>query len=208
MLTLSITKRQIILLESILKKKINKSYLIIFFLIFSFSTSHANQKWIIDKNISRISFEVPVLFATNVKGDFKDIDGFVEIDLKNRTNNKAILSVSVASVDSNYKKYRKLLLGPLFFDILNYPIGLIDTKKFIYNDESELNINVELTIKGISKIVEAELKVKKLTSEIVQILGSLEFSRTDFNIGTGSWSNTSILRDNIIIDSNIFLIKE
>jgi len=196
------------LLENILRKIFSIFFLIIIFLIFSLSSGYANQKWVIDKNISTITFEVPVLFATNVKGEFKNIDGFVEIDLKNKKNNKALLSVSIDSIENNYQKYNDLLLGPIFFDSSNFPIGLIDTKKFSYDDENNLNLNIELTIKGISKIVEAQLNVIKLTSDIVQIIGTLEFSRNEFNIGTGKWSNTTILKDNVLINSNIFLIKE
>ena len=201
-------KKQIYLLENILRKIFSNFFLIIIFLIFSLSSGYANQKWVIDKNISTITFEVPVLFATNVKGEFKNIDGFVEIDLKNKKNNKALLSVSIDSIENNYQKYNDLLLGPIFFDSSNFPIGLIDTKKFSYDDENNLNLNIELTIKGISKIVEAQLNVIKLTSDIVQIIGTLEFSRNEFNIGTGKWSNTTILKDNVLINSNIFLIKE
>lgn len=196
------------MLENILRKIFSIFFLIIIFLIFSLSSGYANQKWVIDKNISTITFEVPVLFATNVKGEFKNIDGFVEIDLKNKKNNKALLSVSIDSIENNYQKYNDLLLGPIFFDSSNFPIGLIDTKKFSYDDENNLNLNIELTIKGISKIVEAQLNVIKLTSDIVQIIGTLEFSRNEFNIGTGKWSNTTILKDNVLINSNIFLIKE
>ncbi len=151
---------------------------------------------------------MPVLFASNVKGSFKNIDGFVEIDLEDKKNNKAILSVKIDSIESNYEKYRKLLLGPIFFDSIKYPIGLIDTKKFSYRDEAELKLDIELTIKGISKIIETKLKVKKITNDIVQILGSLEFSRNEFGIGSGNWSNTTFLKDKIKIKSNIFLIKE
>ena len=43
---------------------------------------------------------------------------------------------------------------------------------------------------------------------MVQILGELEFNRNDFNIGTGNWKNTSILKNQIKINANIFLIKE
>ena len=57
-------------------------------------------------------------------------------------------------------------------------------------------------------MVNTKIKIKKLTTDIVQIIGKLEFSRTDFEIGTGSWSNTTILKDKIKIESNIFLVKE
>ncbi len=191
------------LLKTIFKK------IFFFYLIFLFSNPVvAKEKWVVDKSLSKISFEVPVLFATNVLGEFKNFEGFVVLDLGDMKNNKAVFSVDIESINFNYEKYRNLLLGPIFFDSTNYPISVLDTKKFSYKNETELILDIELTIKGISKIVETKLKIKKLTEDIVQILGSTEFSRTQFNIGMKSWQNTTILKDKINIKSNIFLIRE
>ncbi len=193
--------------ENIFKKIVKKFYLLLI-LLFLCSYIQANEKWIIDKNLSEITFEVPVLFATNVSGEFTNFDGFVEIDVKNKKNNKAILSVEIDSLEINYKRYKDLILGPKFFDFSNYPIGVLDTKKFSYQNEENLKLDIELTIKGISKIVETDLVVNRLAADIVQIVGKLEFNRNDFEIGTGNWKNTSILKNKIKINSSIFLFKE
>ena len=194
--------------ENILKKII-KIILYSKVCIFLISTNCiAKEKWVIDKDISKITFEVPVLFASDVKGEFKNIDGFVEIDLENKKNNKALVSADIQSIEINYSKYRDLLLSPIFFDLSNFPLALLDTKKFSYENQDELTLDIELTIKGISKMTETKITIKKLTNDIVQILGSLKFSRNDFNIGTGNWKNTTILKDNVKIDANIFLIKD
>ena len=194
--------------ENILKKTINFFLILLILCVGLSSKSIANEKWILDKNISSISFEVPVLFATNVIGKFENIDGFVELDLKDKKNNKAILSVDIESLKVNYKKYMDLILGPVFFDSTQYPLGVLDTNKFSYNNEEELSLNIELSIKGITKKIDTELTIINLTSDLVQIKGLLEFSRNDFNIGTGNWKNTTILKDKIIINSNLFLMRE
>jgi len=194
--------------ENILKKTINFFLILLILCVGLSSKSSANEKWILDKNISSISFEVPVLFATNVIGKFENIDGFVELDLKDKKNNKAILSVDIESLKVNYKKYMDLILGPVFFDSTKYPFGVLDTKKFAYNNEEKLKLDIELSIKGITKTIDTELIIINLTSDLVQIKGRLEFSRNDFNIGTGNWKNTAILKDKIIINSNLFLMKE
>ena len=194
--------------ENILKKTINFFLILLILCVGLSSKSSANEKWILDKNISSISFEVPVLFATNVIGKFENIDGFVELDLKDKKNNKAILSVDIESLKVNYKKYMDLILGPVFFDSTKYPFGVLDTKKFAYNNEEKLNLDIELSIKGITKTIDTQLTIINLTSDLVQIKGLLEFSRNDFNIGTGNWKNTAILKDKIIINSNLFLMKE
>ena len=191
-----------------MKKTINFFLILLILCVGLSSKSIANEKWILDKNISSISFEVPILFATNVIGKFENIDGFVELDLKDKKNNKAILSVDIESLKVNYEKYMDLILGPVFFDSTKYPFGVLDTKKFAYNNEEKLNLDIELSIKGITKTIDTELTIINLTSDLVQIKGLLEFSRNDFNIGTGNWKNTAILKDKIIINSNLFLMKE
>ena len=205
---MNLMKKLILLQENILKKTVKKLiYLILILSCFS-SYSIAKERWILDKKISEITFEVPVLLAENVIGKFNTIDGFVEIDTLDQKNNKAILSVNINSLEMNYKKYKNLILSDIFFNSDKYPIGVIDTKKFSYNNEEKLNLDIELTIKGTTRVVNTELLVIKLTNDLVQIKSELKFSRNDFNIGTGNWKNTTILKDKIKINSNIFLFKE
>jgi len=100
------------------------------------------------------------------------------------------------------------LLSNVFFNVKQFPIALVDTKKFSYEDESELEILVELSIKGVTETVPLHLEVKRLAEELVQIKGKLEFSRTAFKIGIGKWSSTAILKDNASIETNLFLFRE
>ena len=201
-------KEQIFWLDVLLKKviKILLSFTFIFFLIPSIV--FASERWIIDKDLSSITFELPVLLAKNVQGIFTNFEGFVEIDVNQKKNNKAIFSVDIESIDMNYKKYKDLLLSNIFFDERQFPKAVIDTKKFAYQNEEELEISVELIIKGQSKLTPLTITVKRLAEELVQIQSELIFSRTDFNIGIGKWSNTTILRDKTKIKTNLFLFKE
>ena len=182
---------------------------IIFFILCFFSSSiFSKENWILDKDLSTIYFELPVLFAKNVKGEFKEITGLIEIDVENKKNNKAIFSVTLDSIDMNYKKYKVLLLSNIFFNTQKFPIALVDTKKFSYANEDQLNLEVELSIKGITHTVPLELEVYHLAEEIIQIKGKLNFSRTAFEIGTGKWASTALLRDKASIETNLFLFKQ
>ena len=132
----------------------------------------------------------------------------VEIDLENYKNNKAIFSVTLDSIEMNYKQYKDLLMGDIFFNVRKFPIALVDTKKFSFNGEKEINLEVELTIKGFSKLVPLKLVINHLADELIQIKGDTIFSRTAFQIGTGQWSSTIVLRDKASIKTNLFLFKE
>ena len=201
--------RKLIFLHVVILKKINALLaLIATSSLFFASSIYAGEKWGVDKELSTISFELPVLFAKNVRGTFKNIEGFIEIDLDKKKNNKAIFSVVINSIDMNYAKYRDLLLSNIFFDAKQFPIAVVDTKKFSYQNEKKITLDVEVTIKDKSEIVPLTILVKRLGEELVQIETELSFSRTFFNIGTGKWSNTTILKDKATIKTNLFLFKE
>ena len=108
----------------------------------------------------------------------------------------------------NYIKYKDLLLSNIFFDTITFPLAVIDTKKFSYDNENELKLDAELTLKGKSEMVPLVINVIRLAEELVQIQSELVFSRTKFEIGIGQWSNTSILKDKVKIKTNLFLFKE
>ena len=201
-----IMKKLIIWQDDILKKL--KLILVFFYFLFQTSNIFASERWVLDKSLSTIEFELPVLFAKNVKGQFNTIEGFVELDVEKKENNKAIFSVQIDDLEMNYIKYKDLLLSNIFFDNITFPLAVIDTKKFSYNNEKELKLDAELTLKGKCGMVPLVINVTRLAEELVQIQSELVFSRTNFEIGIGQWSNTSILKDKVIIKTNLFLFRE
>ena len=198
--------KQITWQDDILKKyKIFLFFLLLFILP---NLTYASERWVLDKSLSTVEFELPVLFAKNVKGTFNTIEGFIELDVNQKENNKAIFYVEVKDLDMNYTKYKDLLLSNIFFDAKQFPIAVVDTKKFSYVNETELAFDVELTIKGKSELVPLIINVKRLAEELVQIQSELIFSRTAFEIGIGNWKNTSILKDKVKLSTNLFLFRE
>jgi polyisoprenoid-binding protein YceI len=182
--------------------------ILFFFSLIKFCPAFAKEIWVLDEKISTIKFELPILLANNVEGEFKKIQGFVEIDLKEKKNNKGIFSVDISSLDMNYIKYKNLILSDIFFNVKKFPIALIDTKKFSYKNENTLELNAHLMIKGITNSVPLILQIIPLAEKLVQIKGKVEFSRTAFKLGGDKWNNTKILKDKASISVNLFLFKE
>ena len=201
-----IMKKQITWQDDILKKL--KLILVFFYFLFQTSNIFASERWVLDKSLSTIEFELPVLFAKNVKGQFNTIEGFVELDVEKKENNKAIFSVQVNDIDMNYIKYKDLLLSNIFFDAENFPKAVVDTKKFSYVNDTEVEFEIELTIKGRNAMIPLKAYVSRLAEELVQIQTEMIFSRTAFNIGIEKWQNTSILKDKVKLQTNLFLFKE
>tara|TARA_B100000029_G_scaffold397526_1_gene395838 strand:- start:18090 stop:18692 length:603 start_codon:yes stop_codon:yes gene_type:complete len=198
-------KKQINLQENLLKI-IKNLFFILSLIIFS-NKIYAKEKWVLDKDLSTIEFELPVFLLKNVEGKFNKIEGLVEIDINEKKNNKAIFSIYIDSVEINYEKYKDLLLSEIFFHEKKFPLALIDTNKFQYNNEKEINLIVELNIKGINHNIPISLQVINLTEDLVQIIGNINFNRSMFNIGTGNWSSTTVLKDTVKIKTNLFFFR-
>ena len=98
----------------------------------------AQNIWILDEKLSEIKFELPVLLANNVEGQFNKFEGYVVIDIDNRENNRAFISVNINSIELNYKEYKNLLFSDIFFDEIHFPIAIIDTKKFSTSEKSHI----------------------------------------------------------------------
>ena len=77
-----IMKKLIIWQDDILKKL--KLILVFFYFLLQTSNIFASERWVLDKSLSTIEFELPVLFVKNVKGQFNTIEGFVELDVKKK----------------------------------------------------------------------------------------------------------------------------
>ena len=169
----------------------------------------AKNTWILDKELSEITFELPVLLANKIRGQFTKFDGSVVIDQENKENNRALFSIQINSMNLNYDKYKELLLSNVFFDEANFPIIIIDTKKFnILDNSNTLQINAELQIKDIVHIIPLMIEINHLSNDWVQIKTDFKFSRTAYELGKGSWSSTLILRDKIRLKANLFLNRE
>ena len=125
-----IMKKRIIWQDAILKKIKIVFFFFIFFTISNFS--FASERWVVDKTLSIIEFELPVLFAKNVKGTFNSIDGYVEIDTNTKKNNKAIFSVLIEDIEINYSKYKGLILSDIFKEI-------VESQRLTYTIINELN---------------------------------------------------------------------
>ena len=185
-----------------------KFLLIFVYFVTQPALSLASERWILDTSLSTVEFEIPVLFAKNVKGQFNSIEGLVELDETEKNNNKAIFSVQINDIDMNYIKYKDLLLSKIFFDAENFPKAVVDTKKFSYVNDTEIELEIELSIKGRNAMVPLKVYVSRLAEELVQIQTEMIFSRTAFNIGIEKWQNTSILKDKVKLQTNLFLFKE
>jgi polyisoprenoid-binding protein YceI len=179
--------------------------IVLIVLLFSFTTSNITApSWNIDKNHSKISFEVNHFF-TPVVGFFNEYEGELNFDPNDLESSRANFTIQVASVKTDSDKRDKHLQSGDFFDVEKYP-----TMKFTSNNitktENGYVINGELTIRDVKKIIDLPFKVlgigdhpMKKANKIVALKGSIKINRNEYGVGSGSWAATAVVGDEVII---------
>ena len=183
---------------------------LIFFLLLILPTSvlsDSTELWVIDKSKSSITFSIKVLFGKDVKGEFKNFEGYVKIDKNNTKEHKAIVDVYTDSIIINYEKYNLLLKGPLFFDTEKHTKAILLTEEFIINTDNSARSQSILNIKDNIKMIDIPFNYKLENEDIVYVDGKFSFNRSDFNIGTGNWSSALILKNRVNMEIDLVLKK-
>jgi polyisoprenoid-binding protein YceI len=184
---------------------------LIFFLLLILPTSvlsASTELWIIDKSKSSITFSIKVLFGKDIKGEFKNFEGYVKIDANNSIEHKAFVDVYTDSIIINYKKYNLLLKGPLFFDTEKHTKAILLTEEFIINTDNSARSQSILNIKDNIKMIDIPFNYKLENEDIAFVDGKFSFNRSDFNIGTGVWSSALILKNKVNMEIDLVLKKQ
>jgi polyisoprenoid-binding protein YceI len=171
----------------------------------SFTTVEVEApEWHIDNNHTSISFEVTHFF-TPVAGSFKDFEGNLHFDPENLTESSASFVVEVASVETDNKKRNNHLQSADFFDAEKYPEMKFISSSFEKNGNDYI-INGKLTIRDVTKDVHIPVKLlglgehpMKKSKLITAMRAEFSLNRNDYGVGTGSWSATAVVGDEVKI---------
>lgn len=172
----------------------------LFLLLFICSQSFALEKWIVNTSKSSINFSIPVILAEDVTGNFKKFTGFIEVDRKN-FEGVANIIIDINSINTNYDlDYGDLIRSDVFFNISQFPQASIKTKDFLINKDNTAYAFATVNIKGNEKDFKIPLSYNLQGNNKVIAKGIFTFKRTNFEIGTGLWSNTLVLKDNVTVN--------
>ena len=170
--------------------------------------SASTELWIIDKSQSSIKFNIKVLLGKDVKGEFKNFEGYVKINTNKSISHESNVNVYTDSVIINYKKFNQLLKGPLFFETDKHTKAILLTKEFIINADNSVRTQSILNIKDNIKMIDIPFTYKLKNEDVIFVDGKFSFNRSDFNIGTGFWSSKLILKNKVNMALNLVLKKQ
>lgn len=109
-------------------------------------------QYTVDTGHSNIGFKVRHMMVASVRGTFKDYKGHYDYNPKTKQIKSLEGTVKIASIFTDDKKRDDHLLSKDFFNAEKYPNMTLKLIK--HNGDKAL---VELTIKGITKLIEFEV---------------------------------------------------
>jgi polyisoprenoid-binding protein YceI len=166
--------------------------------------------WALDGAHSSAEFSVRHMMIANVRGEFREISGTLQLDEKNLEDSSVNVTIKTASVQTNEAKRDEHLKSPDFFDVENYPEITFHSTKWEQRGEDELAIRGDLTIHGVTK--EVVLKAEGPTEEVKDPWGGTrigfsaktKINRKDFGLG---W-NVALETGGIVVGEDVTIRLE
>ncbi len=149
--------------------------------------------WDIDPTHTAAQFTVKHMMVSNVRGEFQNVTGTVEIDEGDLTKSKIDVVIEAASINTRVEKRDEHLRSADFFDVARHPKLTFKSTKIEKDKDGRLLVTGALTIRGISKAV--TLTVSTLTPPVKNPWGQIvrgvsatgKVNRKDFGL---SWNKT------------------
>jgi polyisoprenoid-binding protein YceI len=105
----------------------------------------------IDPRHSSAGFGVTHLMISTVRGEFHGVTGTVVVDDSDISKSSVNVTIDATTVDTREPDRDKHLKSEAFFDVAKYPTITFQSTKVERNNDGNLKVTGDLTIRGITK---------------------------------------------------------
>jgi polyisoprenoid-binding protein YceI len=137
-----------------------------------------------------------------VEGKFNKFTAQVTFDPSKPTQGTAQFTVDVGSYDLGDDSYNEEVRGKEWFDAKTWPNATFVSSAIAPAGGNQYKITGKLTIKGKSQTVVVPVTVTQ-QGNTQTFDGSLPIKRSQFDVGTGEWKDTSEVADEVVIKFHI-----
>ena len=112
----------------------------------------------IDSAHTDVLFSAKHMMVTNVRGTFKDVTGFVDIDETHPASSHAEIVVKAASLDTGFGARDTHLRSDDFFAVETYPEIRVVSTSIRPKGGNDFVVTADVTIKGVTQPVDFEVE--------------------------------------------------
>jgi polyisoprenoid-binding protein YceI len=132
------------------------------------------------------------------EGTFKKFTAQLDFDPAKPSSGSASLSIDTASYDLGDESYNQQVRGKDWFDTAQYPNATFVSSAIAPAGGNQFKVSGTLTIKGKSEHVTVPVTLAQ-QGATQTFDGTLPIKRSQFDIGTGEWKDTSVVADEVLI---------
>jgi polyisoprenoid-binding protein YceI len=155
----------------------------------STQTMGAVEKYTLDPMHSYVEWHANHFDFSHPSGKWM-ANGIIELDNEKIENSKVQVTINVADIVTGIPELDKHLKSKLFFDVEKFPKATFVSDKIDVQDKNISKVHGILTVRGIAKPIELNVKLNKKGSNPVSDKESIGFTaqtqlkRSDFGINT------------------------
>ena len=153
----------------------------------------------LDTSASHISFGYSQM-GVGMEGGFNDITvNQFSFDPATPETAQVAIEIPLSSINAGYDDANAELEKPEWLNLANHPLAEFQSTTVQALDDNRYQVTGQLSIKGHTREVTAPFTFKE-DGDTGIFEGSFTFQRADFAIGEGSWSDFSIVANDIQIN--------
>lgn len=150
---------------------------------------------------NRIGF-VFTQMGVPVEGQFRKAAINLMFDAATPTRSTVRLDLDLGSIDAGSADANQEVVGKPWFDLKNFPTATFVSSSVKPLGGNRYEMTGKLTIKGRSRDVTTPITVSQRgTTALFE--GAFTLKRLEFGIGDGSWSDTSIVADDVKVSFHV-----
>ncbi len=164
-------------------------------------------KFNIDPAHTSITFKVPHMVISKVKGRFDKFEGSFDFDEKSQKLDNVQVKIQADSISTNQADRDKHLKSPDFLDVAKFPTIEFKGTKVIYESAKPKKVEGKITIHGVTKDITLDVEYKGAVTDPMGVrrIGfeiETKLNRKDFGLVWNKALETGgvVVGDNVDID--------
>lgn len=174
-------------------------------LLLAASLAYGAEFTVLRPQQSSITF-VSKQMGVPVEGSFRKFTARIAVDPARPEAGTARIDIDLASIDTGIAEADEEVAGRKWFDTQNHPAASFISSSVRQSGKGRYEALGKLTIKGKSLDIKAPFTLKQNADTLV-IDGVFPLRRLDYGIGTGIWSDTDTVADEVQIHFHFTLTK-
>lgn len=139
-----------------------------------------------------------------VDGAFRKFTAQITIDPAKPENGRAQIEIDLASIDTGSAEANEEVTGKNWFNVREFPKGTFISASVKPLGNGRFETSGKMSIKGKTLEVRAPFSIKQ-EKDILILDGSFPLKRLDYAIGTGIWSDTTVVADEVQVKFHFVL---